>query len=148
MNKLNLEEGVKEALSTIRKSENKPVLVAVYGGTGKSYFISELAKSLKEFDLSSYQMGNEPTFAVIDDIRYTPRFNRDVVLFHCNGDRDVENEFFNDNNDDPNALARSELSRKIDLNVGIFNPKLGQKLEGEYDLLISNPNSYFRGTIK
>ena len=43
--------------------------------------------------------------------------------------------------DDPNLLAEKILGRKINLNVGIYNPHFYNKPIGSYDLIISNPNS-------
>ena len=49
-------------------------------------------------------------------------------------------------NEDPNYLARKILRRKLNMNVGIYNPNVeGTRLNGDYDLVISNPNSTRRG---
>jgi len=38
--------------------------------------------------------------------------------------------------------------RKINLNIGIYNPNRESRLEGEYDLIISNPDSLIKKNSK
>ena len=42
----------------------------------------------------------------------------------------------------PNVLAEQILGRGLDLNVGIYNPKMYHLPQGEYDFIISNPDSF------
>ncbi len=146
---LNFEEGLSEIVRTLEVVEERPVLVAVYGwpGSGKSFLIDKLAEQFEARGLYAANNGGAPSPETFENIQRRGDTNWvNVYLFHCAWNREDEGSLMLSKNEDPNYLARKILGRKLNMNVGIYNPKVeGTRLNGEYDLVISNPNSTRRG---
>jgi len=140
---LNMEKGIRESIYLLNKVDEMPKLVAVYGqpNSGKSYFIDKLAKHLENQGLSVDRNGglDQSTFEAINDM---PNTLCDVLAFHCGWER--EDYKLNDGvfgHEDPNILARKFCGRNINMNVGIYNPDFYEYIEGDYNMVICNPDS-------
>lgn len=146
---LSFEEGLAEIVGTLEVVEERPILVAVYGwpGSGKSYLIDKLAEQFEARGLYAANNGGAPSPETFENILRRGKTNWvHAYLFHCAWNREDEGSLMLSKNEDPNYLARKILVRKLNLNVGIYNPKVeGTRLNGDYDLIISNPDSTRRG---
>jgi len=142
---LSLEEGVNEAIRILETVNERPILVAVYGqpDSGKSYVIDGLGNYFDSKNLSVARRTGAPD---IDDFeRITRGESLDVQLFHCAWDSaegghawdPFRKKYYSQ---DPVLLAR-DIEKTIHLTIGVYNPKFHRKPTGEYNLLISNPDS-------
>ncbi len=144
---MNLEDGIEELIERIGSKES-PVLVAVYGwpNSGKSYLMSKIKERLEKegWDIG-YTSGapSEETFNLIKEYSSMPR--KGAFMFHCGWEREFVKGILICSDQDPNVLASNILDRDLDLNIGIYNPRLYNKTRGEYDLVISNPDSKRKG---
>lgn len=136
---LDFEDGVKEAIRRLEAVETKPVLAAVYGlpDHGKLYFIDKIANYFEAKGMSCPRTHGTLYRRDFEDLRDRPGDYGEIKLFHCGWDRSS----YSSQHEDPNVLADEILNRKLDLNIGIYNPHMYDKLTGDYDLLISNPDS-------
>ena len=135
-----LEEGAKEIVRRLKDVTERPILICIYGrgGSGKSHLIKELQQHFEKMGLKviGYMSNPDPAHFEKKIFLENKGITIDVFMFHCSW-----NFMTPQDPEDPNYLAQSILNRKINLNVGIYNPKLGVKPEGEFDLIISNPDS-------
>jgi len=145
---LSLEDGIKEAIRQIDAVENTPRLVAVYGypDSGKSYLIHKVADFYKEKGQVVLRGSCSPSETSFEMIRDYPEEHKDEIhMFHFGGLFYVTEEGLCTrlSHDDPNALSRSILSRDMDVNIAIFNPKIysAPVFAQGYDIAISNPDS-------
>ena len=147
--KLNFEDGLVEIVRTLEGVEERPVLVAIYGwpGVGKSYLIERIAEQFEARGLYAANQGGAPTPDTFENIKNRGITNWvDVYLFHCAWDKENEGFLMLSKSEDPNYLTNKILGKKLNLNIGIYNPRVeGSELNGDYDLVISNPNSTRRG---
>jgi hypothetical protein len=78
-----------------------------------------------------------------DIIRDHPEVDDAIYFFHCGWDR--YKDLFCE--EDPNFLADGILDRKLDLNIGVYNPSHTGPLRGDYDFIIRNPGSVKKKTF-
>jgi len=140
-----LNEGLERCIWVIENTKENPILVAVYGWpkSGKSYFINRLKAYFESINIDTLAHEGAPevyTFEVIKERVKHFSDKRWIQIFHCGWDRN-EKIF---RGQDPNNLARLVLKRKLDLNIGMYNPNLYKKVIGTYDIIISNPDSKMR----
>ncbi|MDO8508254.1 MAG: hypothetical protein Q7S27_01065 [Nanoarchaeota archaeon] len=147
MDEYNFQQGLEESLRIIENVKARPKLVAVYGwpNSGKSYLINAIGKCLEERGVEVYKGSGSLREEFYEGIRDRPHSFKDVLLIHCAWDRKIifvpglRRVVFED--EDPNELSNRILNRKVDLNIGIYNPNHFLKLEGEYDFIIKNLDS-------
>lgn len=136
------EEGIEVTINRINQLNVCPLLVSFYGlpNSGKSRAIYEIKEYFKKQGLNVGYFGGSPSINIFERIN---EYNQliDLLLFHCAwGIQKFPNgEFIFE--DDPNVLAKNILGRELNLNIGIYNPKLNSKPEGDFDYIICNPNS-------
>ena len=158
-------QGLAEIVRTLDLVEERPILVAVYGwpGSGKSYLMERLYENYKD-SMHVIPTGGAPD--VTDFFKYKEyahHYTNSLILFHCAWNRhradlfskiniksadkkDMIKECWKKRIEDPNILSEEVLGKRLNMNVGIYNPKVeGTILDGEYDLVISNPDSTRRG---
>lgn len=146
---LNLEDGIQEAIRAISNVDERPILVAVYGwpDSGKSYLISKLKEHFEAKGLSVTGAGGGPLPSTFERLRDYLDCFADLVLFHCGWNRTpkaiekILGDFSERAREDPNILAERIANRKVNLNIGMYNPRFYPKPDGEYDLIMSNPDS-------
>jgi hypothetical protein len=136
---LDFQEGLEKSIEIIEGIKERPGLVAVYGlpNGGKTYFMRKIGDYFEPKGTSVTKDGGGPDHSDFERILESPEYLRDVIMFHCAWER-IGKTF---DNQDPNFLAKDILNRKINLNVGIYNPSIYRAPNGEYDLIISNPKS-------
>lgn len=136
--KQGLEEAIKR-IKSARQTKQKPILVAIYGksDSGKSYFIESLKRHFTSKGLLVGGYSGAPSPSAFESIRIYPSMQNNLLLFHCAWPRSVAQFEIND----PNILAERILNRKLNLNIGIYNPLMSRKPEGEYDIIIENTRS-------
>jgi len=144
------EQGFEKIVGALEGVLERPVLAAVYGwlGSGKSYLIERIAAEFKRRGLYVADQGGGPTPDTFENIKRRGDGNWvDMYLFHCAWDRsDLGFLDMGDKKEDPNYLAEKILGRKLNLNIGIYDPRIeGIRLNGDYDLIISNPDTKRRG---
>jgi len=163
----NFEDGVREVINRVKEMPaNRIITVAVYGSpnSGKSYLINRLIKEFEGLGIVASgggAAGHNTEFEFIKRIESLPLVKRSlgcrrlqsipkhekekkgVMIFHCGWKRfptDLPADI--DFHNDPDRLSEKILKRKINLNIGIYNPKLNEdKLTGEYDLIVCNEDS-------
>src|SRR3989338_6130737 len=136
----NLEDGIKEAIRRLEAVTDKPILASVYGypHSGKSYLINKLSDYFdQKGDLQACRFTGSPRIESLERMDRPERRNL-VYLFHCAW------EYFKDHRllpeEDPHILAE-KVAKRVHLRIGMFNPNRFGSLEGDYDLLITNPES-------
>ncbi len=149
-----LEEGIRESTARIKDITDIPKLIAVYGwpNSGKSYFINRIADILEKIELECYRGSGSLNSRTFEDLKANPLSFKQVLFIHCAWDRIIRrlengNIHVAQAHEDPNELAKNILERKVNLNIGIYNPKLYSKLSGLYDILINNENSVTKEEI-
>ena len=146
----NFDDGVQEIIKLVRKAPaDKMIFIAVYGhsGGGKTYLIEKLKKEFNKVDMVVNGCGSAPHASDFEIIKRSASPSssfpdsgpkKRVLIFHCAWDRLPK---FGEH-EDPNVLAEKILNRKINLNIGIYNPRYAlHRLIGEYDLVIRNENA-------
>lgn len=140
---VSMEEGIDTLVDFIGKLQKRPILIAVYGASdrGKSELMDRVKERLPEMKIVGY--GGAPRAYVFEQMQDNPHF--EVHLFHCKWGRPKDTIMLA--HVDPNFLAR-RFGTSIDLNVGIYNPKMGshglhdpESNQSLYDLVIENPDS-------
>ncbi len=148
---LDLEQGIKEAIELIKSVYEKPILAAVYGwpDSGKTYLIDRLSDYFEREGLKVSRGGGGPHDSTFETLRDCPECLSDILFFHCGWVRDNNNQCWLDAraHEDPNILAETIAGRKVNLNIGIYNPLSYREPLGDYDLVISNPGSIRKVTI-
>lgn len=135
----NLEQGIQEAISRLEAVTERPVLAAIYGAPhhGKSYLIKRLEDHFdKKGELLACRSAGASFIQTYTGMNRHDRQNL-IYLFHCAWERYADTPL----PQDPNILAPEIAYKKIHLNIGIFNPHRFKTIEGDYDLIISNPQS-------
>ena len=137
---LNLEQGIKEIIRKLEKVTERPILTAIYGypHSGKSYLIHGLANYFEKKELEVCRFAGAAFANVFEGMDW-PERRKIIYLFHCAWMHYKDQRFLPE--EDPTLLARRIAGKKIHLNIGIYNPHLVRKLDGDYDLLIENPES-------
>ncbi len=136
----NFKDGIEEAIRRLEAVTDRPVLAAVYGypHSGKSYFIQKLANHFdQQGELQACRFAGTAQEKYFEEMNFPERENL-LYLFHCVGGYFKDHRLLPD--DDPHNLAE-KVGKKIHLNIGIYNPKRFSSLDGDYDLLITNPES-------
>lgn len=140
---ISLDEGVRRALSIIRISRERPVLLAIYGypHSGKSYFMDQIKGYLSGEGIECAVMrgaAKQDTFEILT--AYPSEMHSPVWLFHCAWPRDNYSPawLFERQHEDPNILAEKVAGRLIDANIGMFNPTIYNAPRGAYDFVIKN----------
>ncbi len=144
---LSLDEGVNEALKRIGTSTNRPVMVAIYGipNSGKTFLIDKIAERLERGRITVSRFHVTPRRATFEEIKAAPPGPSQVHLYHCGWSK-TESRYLRPGDDDPNMLAMQVLGRKLDLNIGIYNPEFSAKEKSDYDFVICNPDSQIKPT--
>lgn len=137
--------GRRNIIDIINAVDSKPIMVAFYGmpDSGKSKMIEEeVGAHFKKRGLDVACGTGGPDLNVFEYIRDNPECHQGLFLFHCGWERilNYDGEFVS-SYEDPGCLAEKILGRNVDLNVGIHNPNFEPYIEGEYDIIISNPMS-------
>ena len=125
-----LERGIQKAKDILKRSKNKPLLAAVYGlsDSGKSHIIDLIAE-----DFMAYRGSGAPPKSLFMSIKAFAHM--ELYLFHCGWQKQEEIS------EDPVLFSRNILGRELDLTIGIYNPRFYARIDGEYDIVISNPGS-------
>jgi hypothetical protein len=135
---LTLEEGLQEAIMRIDSFKERPILVAVYGWDGKSYFINLLEKHFREKGFRAHGSDGAPNMFEFFNLRDNPQQFPDMRIYHCGWELSDFTEFGCFGHEDPNSLAQEIVGRKVNLNIGIYNPLISRYPRGDYDILIAN----------
>ena len=138
------EKGKDKLIEVIEKIEIKPILVGVYGhsNSGKSYLIEEVGDYFKKENFTVGCFSGAPHKNIFEVIRDNPASVRSLLLFHCAWERiRFENGRFASYYQDPECLSEEIVGRKLNLKVGIYNPNFNNGIKGEYEVVISNPDS-------
>lgn len=146
----NFQEGLGECLKKIKEITERPRLISVYGwpNSGKSYLINKIADDLEKMEIEVYRGSGSLRRSFYEELRDSPGYFKDTLLIHCAWDRKIillpgiRHVVFEE--EDPNELVKKILNGKINLNIGIYNLNRESRLEGEYDLVISNPDSLIK----
>lgn len=140
-----LEDGVKEAIKVIGVSTNRPVMVAIYGlpNSGKTFLIDKIAETLERNRITVSRFHVAVRRATFEAIKADPHWPSQVHLYHCSWNK-TESRYLRPGDDDPNMMAMQVLGRKLDLNIGIFNPAISPKEKRDYDFVICNPDSQIK----
>ena len=138
---LSLEEGVQEVITRIKAVEEKPILVAIYGwpNSGKSYLISQVGNYFKDNGLLMAKFSGAASPYTFERMSWPVR-DEMLYLFHCAWERKTYFPAWT-RDEDPDVLAERIAGKKVHLNTAIFNPGMYEIPEGDYDFIISNPNS-------
>lgn len=142
---LSLEQGIQKSYNILITIIEKPIMTAVYGvgNSGKSYFIDQLADLFEKQGLKTYRGTGAPSFSIFERIINRPETLKPVLIFHCGWPRLSQNPHYQKAfaDRDPNIMAQKIANKKVHLNIGIYNPKMARYPNGEYDFVISNPDS-------
>lgn len=146
---LSLDDGINQAIRVLEKVSERPLLVAVYGwpNSGKSYLIDRIADHFEGKGVEVYRGSGGPQASTFETLRDLPEAVRELLLFHCGWNRLTGRLERTRGYEDPNVLAERIAHRKIHLNIGIYNPRFDKEIEGDYDFIISNPDSKHKKAI-
>ncbi|HLF54640.1 MAG TPA: hypothetical protein VI612_02885 [Candidatus Nanoarchaeia archaeon] len=142
---LSLDEGVKEALKRIGTSTNRPVMAAIYGlpNSGKTFLIDKIAEMLERSRITVSRFHVTARRATFEAVRAAPPGPSQVHLYHCSWNK-TKSKYLRPGDDDPNMLAMQVLGRKLDLNIGIYNPSISGKVKSDYAFVICNPDAQIK----
>ena len=144
------EEGRRRMIEEIEAARLSPVLVGVYGflNSGKTYLIESIGEYFRSRGKRCACYGGAPFEAIFERIRDSPEVYGDTQLFHCAWERIPLPDGRSLNFDqDPGVFSKDILRRDLDLIVGIYNPKYYKEIAGDYDFIISNPDSFLKPSL-
>ena len=110
----------------------------MYGlpNAGKSYLMTRIKSRTESCGEETACLEGVANADLFKDMRDRPVAMPRVILLHFGDQRYLIGSY-----DDPAVLSQIILKRPIDLTVGIYNPRFQRPLQGEYDILIENPDS-------
>ncbi|MBI4451711.1 hypothetical protein HY642_07085 [Candidatus Woesearchaeota archaeon] len=141
---VSLKQGLDAIVAAAVTAKERPFLIALYGhiDAGKSYAISALKWRFAKRGLDAGGETGGPSASTFELLCENPETYGDIHIFHCCWNRKARIC----DNEDPNILAAKIARRKVNLNIGIYNPRMCQAPTGTYDFIISNPLSQHKKT--
>ncbi len=147
----NLDKGKSKIIKKIEQSKSKPRILSFFGvpDSGKTYLIDIIGNHFESLGLKIKQRDNRECinlyeswapYAPGEGIWFTPEevLSYDLVMYHCPWD-DRSHPW--EHKADPEEALINILNRRLDLSVGVFNPRRSSVPLGNYDLVIANPKS-------
>ena len=143
---VDFETGKRKVIEAIGRVESKPILVGVFGtgNSGKSYLIGQLGDYFRTRGFEVGCGGSAPGENIFERIRGNSWFDYSKTLFllHCGWSRSCAPDgSYILHDEDPGVMAKRIIRRDIDLAVGIYRPQNWDGIDGEYDVVIRNPDA-------
>jgi len=141
--KYDFKGGIRRIIKLTQSIDERPVFIAIWGQShaGKTHLAYNLTKEFAKFGL------HPSGCTKINGSLRIPK-NTDFCLLQCSGYREeyqegVSNIMSYYTSQDPISLVK-RAGKRVHINVYIYNPHFQRGIEGEYELVIENPDSVIK----